>query len=294
MSKEIFHIGYIKCGSTSIQQNLFSPSPFLNFAPRAILEELRSKSLDDLQGLQGSLEELRGRWSPTSRASIFSHEGALVYGVAPEVLLSQVKEISPMGEILIFVRPQWEIMRSLYDMFPVSKLDDRYSGTILPLQEVVDDWISGVDGLADRLKFYHPISVAQEMFGESRVHVFTFSGVFQRDNEIERLANVLGADRSFVDQSLAKRPSNHFSEHILRRRFRRILGPVRGSWFVPRSFLVALNTTFGRLAPVKRTEMSPELVKVIKMYYAEDNEKVGELVPELGYSLGLGVPGNQE
>src|SRR6056297_3017600 len=112
--RSLFHIGYIKCGSTTLQDSVLLSAPNLMVAPRELLEILRTPTDPDLAKFDQIFNFYALQAAREGKSIVVSHEGAAVYGVEPWCLLDRIYKISDKNEIVLFVRPQHEIMRSLY------------------------------------------------------------------------------------------------------------------------------------------------------------------------------------
>lgn len=305
MSRIVIHVGYPKCGSTSIQKHLFATHPAINDltpASRMDLSEIASEpSLGRMSTCLVALASSDDRIVATARetwrtmlqskllpgrTSVLSSEDVLVRpevsGTPPATFFARIAECVPDANILFFIRPQHEIIRSRYDMYPVIEYADRTSHRSVPLAAYVDYVLKGDPTFSNGMMFARRIEEAQHHFGAECVHVFTFHEIFNTGTGVARLAHLLGVEEAAIRAAVARPAVNDFAMHATRRRMRRLLGPIHGSWLLPRKTLVAINTRIGRAMKVKRTEMPAGIAARIEAFYAEDNARLNQIVPELG------------
>jgi len=294
----LFHTGFPKCGSTTLQHRLFAAHRRINYLSgnvplgRSISVDERLRSLPARLWSTDEAEVSRAfeAWSAlvaprlvADRVNVFSEEALLVAGAEPAVVLARIARLARNAEVLLIVRPQHEIVRSLYDMYPVTDVDERSSGRAVPIEDYVSSVLeAGAPFSAERFMFARRVEEARAAVGADNVHVMSFHDVFRTGEGAARLARLLEIDGGAVRAAVSAPPVNDFTMHAVRRRMRRLLGPVRGSWFLPRPALVAINRGIGRLGAVSRTEMPQILVDRIGAHFAEDNARLAALVPAVG------------
>lgn len=294
--KLIFNVGYPKCGSTTLQQHLFSRSDGLNdlAADGCSPDSPAARSAFDftnsiISADKGAFERARTIWMRdiasrmcSRRVNVFSREHFVIGDATTDVVFSRLASLHEGSHVLFVVRPQHEIIRSLYDMYPVIERAERASGRSVPLDEYVEAILERDRPFkAETFRVATRVEEAKAYFGERKVHVFWFNRLFRRGEEAERLADLLEIAVADVHRGLAAPPANEFARHAARRRMRRLLGPIRGSWFLPRERVVAINERLAPLLGVKRTKMPPEIMRRIQFAYAEDNALLAELVPDI-------------
>lgn len=295
MTRLIFHLGYPKTGSTTLQHRLFAPHPGIAYlSPNAdpdtpFLRDPRTARFPRALSGADTGAEAQHLWQThmvpqlsADRVTLLSEEDLLFGPAGGAAVLERIAALSPQPELLIVLRPQDEIIRSRYDMYPVIDKADRGTGRSVPLADYIDHILS--DPIyAPNLRFADRIAQAQRLFGADRVHVFAFDDLFRTARARPRLARLLGIAPAEVDAALAGPAANDFVMHATRRRLRRILGPIRGSWFLPVGVLRAINTRLGRAAGIRRTDMSAADRARITAHFADDTARLAALLarPEI-------------
>lgn len=280
----LFHIGYPKCGSSSLQRHVFEGLSAVNYVEEKglWLNEIRFSTCDPDKIAKNIRHKNMQLSVSSSKVNVFSHEDMLFSGAESAVVLQHLACVVPDAHILLVVRPQVEIIRSLYDMKPNLELSGDAGASMVSVNEFVNEIFErGTPFAADRFMFGRWVDLAVQLFGKERVHVFSFSGLFRSGEQIGRLASLLQAEEGAVRAALAKPAVNEFNLHVTRRSMRRLMGPVRASWLVPQPVLAAINRRIARYLPATRTELPHDVVQRIKAYYAEDNARLAELVPEI-------------
>ena len=296
MTSILFHLGYQKTGTSTLQRSLFVDHPDINYmSPNADgttpvlndpLTERFHKTIpvagDDKRAeAQRIWQDHMSSYLDPDRLNLVSEEGFMVGSAGPEEVRDRVAALSPQPEVMFVLRRQQDLIRSLYDMFPTIDRRDHGTAKVDPLDAYIDHML--VDPVfAPYLRYAERIAQAQALFGEDRVHVFTFAEIYKTRAGVPRLAKVLGIPAADILAAISGPAVHDFAMYGARRRIRRILGPVKGSWFLPVSVLRRINAWLGRAAGLKRTTLPPEEEAKIAAFFADDTARLSRLMPELG------------
>ena len=287
MTRILAHLGYIKSGSSSLQNHLFAQHPQLNYLATQLAEDtprtpfqaapLTTRFYRALieDGAPGDLQDLwRTHVAPAldpRRTNILSDETALTVG-DPRTVLTRVADIAPTARILIVTRNQTDLLRSFYDMFPTIRHDESGRGSYADFDGWLDHILDqrGHYDLARNLHYATTIRMAQDIFGTDNVHVIPFEQLFRSETAQAALARCLGIAAEDVSAALARPAVNDHREHAAKKLTRRLLGPVHASWFLPQPVLKRINRALGRVVRSGPTRITEAQRHRIVSHYAED------------------------
>lgn len=305
MSRFVIHVGYLKAGSTSLQHNLFFGNTEIQYLTRDgpasegnALQQSRATS-DFYRKLHGPFQfdaaEVAAHWKnhfgpflSDERINVLSSEGFTLNKIPPAEVARRLHWLLPDAKLLIVIRSQHAMLRSLFAMHPYRTWWGE--SRVLPS----DEWLDSA--LADRgsspagaLFFSSVISTYQALFGVERTGVFLFERLFFELDEMERLALFLGLDEAETVTRLRIKPETPSSRHGFRIRLRQLLGHVHASWLIPRSWISAVVQLGARLFQPKATEFTTRQLNKIKDVYVDHNLKTAAILAEdlrvSGYSL---------
>jgi Sulfotransferase domain len=296
MTRILFHLGYQKTGTSTLQRKLFVSHPDINYmspnadGTTAILRDPFTETFHKTMPVAGPDRRATARqiWQDhmvphldPHRLNLVSEEGFMVGTAGPAEVLDRVAALSPQPEVMFVLRSQQDFIRSLYDMFPNIDPKDNGTSKIDPIADYVDHMLDH-PVFVPYLRYADRIAQAQSLFGPDRVHVFTFAEIYKTRQGVPRLAHLLGVSTDDVLAAISGPAVHDFAMYGMRRRIRRLLGPIRGSWFLPIGVLRAINMRLGRLTGVKRTTLPQAEAARIAAFFAGDTQKLGSLLPSLG------------
>lgn len=291
----IFHLGYPKAGSTSLQTNLFLNSMYFNnvlhqgyrhdtrsLVPRAHTEELtlalKSESPDADARFSALWQKAVSPTLGTETVAVASDENLLFGDAPPETVLGRIQSVAPDAQILLVLRSQADILRSLYDMSPV--LAGRCaSGMSFP--NWVEWLLAGNTNFAERLNYSPVLEGVISYFGKSSLIAVNFSDLFRLESaEMTRISRAMNLPAHVLADCLAQSAANDFQVHSAKRAVQRLLGPVRPSWFLPHNLRRRLLLKLSLFIDAQRTELPEASRRRITDAYASDTLRMREILAD--------------
>jgi len=293
--RPFIHVGYPKAGSSSLQHNVFRNHPHLQLISgirdvgpeginmgglfKPVHENVNDPCLPAVRS--GCNHQIRPRIA-YSRKPVISEEAFTSNRVPVCKVADRLYTLFPNADIIVVIRRQQEVLRSLYDMYPFMPGDKNR----IPVR--FSNWLDGQlenseEGIAGSLKYGSVVEWYKKLFGWSKVHVLLFEGIFEEQWETVRLASILGLKPDDVMKRLASGARNDASIHAFRNLARRINGRFHLSWVLPRSLIRRLVEYGSHIYRGGRTQISQDDVERIAEFYALDNCRTAEI---LGVDLG--------
>ena len=129
----LIHPGYPKSGSTSLQKNIFQRHPDLHCVfPNPAHEAATALFREITHNRDRNMTTVEREWAasitPTFtplRLNVISNERMLSGHRDPTAVCRDFKRLVPEARVLIVFRPQIELLRSIYDMFPFERRDPK-------------------------------------------------------------------------------------------------------------------------------------------------------------------------
>ncbi|MDJ1017536.1 MAG: hypothetical protein QNJ35_13570 [Paracoccaceae bacterium] len=197
----------------------------------------------------------------------------LSFGSAPiKEVFERLASVAPDMEIIVVIRNQTDLLRSWYDMSPV--LGGPGGWRYVNFQTWLDWALSGEFLVANKMFYADEIEAARAVFGASRVHVFTFEGLFVKRAERGALAALLGLEECEVSALLDSSRENNAESHAARKLARRMLGPVHASWFLPRGIRLWLMARAAGFVSNRRTLIPETCYKRVEAFYGDQYYQV--------------------
>ncbi|MEE4208312.1 MAG: hypothetical protein V2I43_03480 [Parvularcula sp.] len=280
MARTIWHIGYPKCASTSLQRNFFAISPSLNYVsvhvpngqendfsrdPRsdAFFRSLQSVVFDSTRS--DALWDDHVRHAISSQGvTVISHELILN---SSRTLNEKIDFIRSRGRdpvIFILYREPHEIIRSYYDYIPY----DAFGGdsrTVLDIKT----WINKCRSAGDRfiweaLRFERIFPGIEEKLPGSMIISLSEA---RRNRSL--LASFFGVPRVEIDNFFAAPPENAASSSGLKKFSRRLLRRKRPSDFLSRRKIEYIERITGRIMPSTKSRLDDASLQAIRQDFQE-------------------------
>lgn len=295
MCRIVFHVGYPKCGSSSLQGNLFEVHPSIDYLSTNVvsptLTEFQADPRTEAFFLsltsddECASDRVQAIWSEhyvpalsEDRITVLSEENLLDAAPPPEEVFARIKSVAPDAQILIVIRDQVEVLRSYYDMYPT--VGEGRSRRYASFSRWLDHALAGEIRLIERLKYSGPVTAAEAAFGSDRVHVLSFDGLFKTKSEVSRLAKCLNINDDDVNEALSRPAINDHRRHAAKKLTRRIMGPLHASDILPQWLIQHANEFIGRLMPRKKTAVSDDEFSRIRKFYLEDNLRLSRSIAQ--------------
>lgn len=201
MQKIFVHIGFHKCGSTSLINNFYSKhseithlgKPYPSDSPvREIVERIIEEKPREYK--KNVCEQLQNTYiSPllNSNKIVTLIDGRIgTYNADKQAeIAKRVKEIFNDPKIIIVIRNQEDLVVSLYNQYiGTSKTNDPFP------KWLNENWSKEID-LSNNLNYYNKISIYADIFGKENICILTLEEM--RDNLklfTEKLCSFIGVD----------------------------------------------------------------------------------------------------
>lgn len=304
------HVGYGKAGSTTLQKNLFANHPelrFFNFyeylegvpeedpvrhfyLSTPYMTELDYRELAQKIDLKKALYREIG---DDPRKTVFSSEAFVTSGYTDNYLKAlRLKELFPEGKVVMIVRNQLDVVRSLFDRWPQHPICVRLTSRLYRFDEWMEATFDDLQrSMLPSYRYDEHVALYRELFGEENLLVLPME-MLKNDPEgySRAIARFMEIDEGRCRELLTRPAQNQaatvrFDRY---RRFRQLLPAIRFRRFLPAGLY---DRAMALLKSGKRhkTEISPRWQQALEAYYGESNRKLQERMP--GLIDGLGYPG---
>ena len=300
----IIHPGFIKTGTTSLQDFLFFAHPqlyALGHPHSSSLDARISNALRRIEGFDDDPAELRSALAvaleacPAGRVAILSDETLTADPRQTATTARRLYHHFPHARILFTIRRQEDLIRSFYGRHgrvlvnAPSPYKDRHVSFVAWLEHAYRNFPAGVLGVAN---YARTIEIYRALFGGERIAILLLEErVADERSFAHRLSTILGIDGATTWQLLANRHSHQqetvrfvrydrFRKHYpaAGRIMARLPGGIRA---VGRGFLEGGNR--------QRAEFPPGWPERLRDLYRQGNrtlvEQYGLPLSEHGYAL---------
>ena len=319
-AKVFIHIGHPKTASTSLQLNLFLNHPEINYLGTAFSRGAQQKKLEDiLAGKEldpGKAQEISDFWRKLltldeisyssssildantfkenlvpkvidkhNKVNVISHEGMTNSCIGDIGLKAKrAHSIFPDAKIILVIRNQIDVLRSLYDMHPTSPFTGVSMGNTLTIESWLDFNFDRIERSYLKGMLYSDIAAYyKQLFGERSVGIFVFEQLKVNPDEFShQLSSFMGIDSSITRKLLSMPPKNTSKDHLVHNFRKKILPGVQFSKILPKETHRQLVNQLTRYAPNKKTRVPDFYKEKIGNFYRETNQK---LITELGIDV---------
>ena len=207
----------------------------------------------------------------------------------------RIQVLCPEAKILIIIRSQLDMLRSLYRDHPFDPRSIGYRPKSVSFSEWLEvDFHLPYGSLANTLLFHRVVSIYESLFSRDQVLVLPLELANKnRSLFVDQLSSFMEIDRQEVDSCLTKTPKNKGVSSLGNRyrRLRSIFAPYVKSMNSSKSFLKGIDKSlFGMLKNIGRTEdikLSKNDVDLIADKFASGNELLAKQrdlsLKDLGY-----------
>lgn len=276
-----FHIGYPKCGSTSLQENLFSGHSEINHFGKEntnfkyFYSKLKHRKYYDAE-IRSDLIKSKLLFS---KINVFSDEGlsnqfySTVIDNYSKAL--KIKNNFPNAKIIIVIRNQADLLRSFYDFsIPDESLNKWLQTEFAQYQKISSD-----DHFLDSLKFDKIIAYYQSLFGLNNVLVLLFEDLKynpkQFANKLSTFLNISEQETIIaMNQSIKKNHTDFINrKRLLQLRKKIFPKNISVSQYLPNFIFKIIQYIFAVYSnkkPQKSNISSKNLKKIYEFYSTSD------------------------
>jgi len=301
-NQPIVHIGYPKAASTTLQRNLFAEHYEINNLSANGYTVKYFQDNKNMRKLYHNLVKLTGieyyysdnlklfnnvitKYMSSEKRNLFSEEALLNQSLGDNYLKAyRLKEIFPNAKIIIVLRNQVDLLRSIYDMRCGG---GRYIAFDKWLERDLKYFNANFSG---GLKFYETVAFYQELFGKHNVEVLLFEELLESIKSFaHKLSAFIDIDAEQTNNLLKNKPLNtakSYQVHNLRVKF---IPGIQFSKVLPKSTHKYLVNKLTEVLPSKKSVMSQYYVDKMHEIYGLSNRKLmdefGLDVAHYGYPL---------
>lgn len=316
------HIGHPKAASTTLQWNLFTNHPQLHYLGPSFCTGTQKKTLDEILFLSKSelkadqAREINKFWRQllvsdevlytknevlekfkeslnnnntgiisNRKSNVISHEGMLNSCIGDNGLKAKrAYELFPQAKIIVVIRNQLDVLRSLYDMHPRAPMSGVAFNKVLSIK----DWLQFNFDKLERgylvgMMYSEHISYYKNIFGKDSVKVLIFEDLKYHPHAFSKeISGFMGIDDSISRELLLKSPKNTSQDHFIHNFREKILPGIQFSKLVPDKTHQYLVEKLTKALPHKKTQVPEEYQEKIRDFYKETNQK---LITELGIDV---------
>lgn len=304
MATPIFHIGFPKAGSTTLQNQIFPNLLGCHFTDAHLNKQHKIKELYvevfKKDGMHFNLKRAQTLASDISESVsedtiIFSEESGLdvIYGY-PDVVTKADRLFQIFGgdlKVVIVVREQLAILKSIYRDHPFDP-NNFLKGKPVGFAK----WIRGIEKRryfrhTDLLYYHRLIAHYDDLFGAKNVLILPLELMSKNSAAFsDSLGEFIGVDANEIELNVGKHPENvgHSANKNRLRRLHRYFPKWRVGRMIPsplRSTLIRFIESGGK----ENIKVSSQLAIQIRNRYAQSNRQLaarcGFDVEALGYSV---------
>jgi len=311
MMKSVFHVGYMKTGSTFLQNVIFAKANSLFFPRHSYAEDthylineiLTVSELEySYDHARRSFHDLQNKSPKTSETLVMSEElltGDLIYPytVSTKEYCDRLKKLDSNAKIIIFIRNQPSMLLTLYKEYLQQGGTNRISGFLK--QEGFNRL------LTQRLNYYYLINYYEDVFGCNNVFLACYEQL--RDEATRTILDMLNFASDQTHESLSQ---HGLEESDLERRINvgtsqrflglaRILNRYRKSRLNPsgivsneswRMFKAIDRRLSGFRATMSNESVAPIILDFAHTHFSVSNALLAQSYPHLnlegrGYSM---------
>ncbi|MDZ7611478.1 MAG: sulfotransferase domain-containing protein [Candidatus Moranbacteria bacterium] len=288
------HIGYPKCGSTTLQRNLLNKHSGINSFGIVYPFKKQEFFNDDIEYFSNQIryfpelefqecfdrkfidEKIRSLVLQ-NKTNIFSNETFLAPFRSDNYLKAQrLKKCFPEAKIMIVIRNQADFLRSFYEMYPFSVFGPGKTGKY----KTFDRWLKEAfedphTSILFAPKYYQLATHYKNLFDKKNIGIFLFEEMVNDTETFSRkIASFLGIDKKETLQLLSQASQNPASEAFLYVFKKRFLPDIEYKKYVDEKIYNFSCRQISKLR--KKPEMSDYWKQKIIDYYKESNRQLAE------------------
>lgn len=273
----IIHIGYQKSASSHLQEKFFKKHPNINYInvehPGQLSEYLYSTYSNNFN--LNYAKQLRDQeifpYLDKHKKNILADERFTACWISPYLVADRLYALFPDAKILVIIRNQFNILRSLYDMHPYSYFTQNKR------------WINFRNWLNNNLEnhdksflegiYYNKIlSYYEKLFGRENINLYLFEELVSLNEKTTLyLSQFLNVTQEELLNYLNVKPKNQASTHALYHLKMKYFPSISFSKFIPRSLIKAVAKLY---QSNQKTEIDSESYDKIYRLYQSDNDNL--------------------
>lgn len=296
MERLLFHIGYPKCASSSLQRHLSQCQPYINylgFQPSGCNSSFDQfffsfLKLNSVNFDTSGPDYYRVRFQEylsADRLNVVSAEHVLSPSTNDIGLQAKkLKALKADARLLVIIRRQEEYILSDYYWRPHAPISvSQSNGRILDLEAWLNCNLQNYDrSILSALDYHRVLSHYERYFPQSNIHVLLYEDLAQSPEQfLQQLSDILGLPSHSDSVLTSNQKSNTWQANVLRRYKRTLLPNVNLRNLMPRRMhsalakMVWLNAH--RLPLLKdRKPLPKHLARQVRHMYAESNRRLAE------------------
>ncbi len=321
--RNFYHVGYGKAGSTTLQSLFFPRHEEIHFYGIRFYEDMTSewpyesaanliKQVVHPEFFEGfdekdlaELEQQKQVAADNNQAFVYSNDHYSLL-VAPEWSTSKMKELMPDAQILLVIRRQQDILKSIYKYKgkELSYVPSKYELKFVEFDEYFDyafsnfnnrgghkarDWVSDYLRIID---FNRLANFYSETFGRENVHIFLFEDLAGNPEKFYReMTEAMGITfddkASYIVNSKAMNPSQNLAQI----RYMSLKSKLFSNFMFTKHFPIlkpASRMLHQKLQRVRAGDIriNPDQMAILSSLYSEGNRELAE-----NFDLDLGSNG---
>ncbi|HEY9865300.1 MAG TPA: sulfotransferase domain-containing protein [Candidatus Obscuribacterales bacterium] len=291
--KVVLHIGYTKAASSTLKIHLFNKHPeinYLNVSDHAPLVDFWENigKLNENEYKFSNNQEIYFDWIQPrlekTKVNLLSHETVLDSRFSDNYLKAyRLKNLIPDAKIMIVVRHQVDILRSLYDMRPNNPLASEFKDKKITFEKWVDmslhpyyfsrSFMSGI-------KYCENIDLYAQLFGQENLGIFLFEDLtINPDLFSEKLSEFLEVDSVTTKQLIFNSRQEHTA---IDNKYYQIRSNFMPKFALSKLIPQSTYKTLKKIAMIslenfyKKTEISEKYQEKIGDIYKDSNQNLIE------------------
>lgn len=271
------HIGYQKSASSYLQEKFFKKHPKINYInvenPGKLSEYLYNTPSNNFK--LNYAKQLRDQeilpYLNEKQINILADERFTACWVSPYLVADRLYTLFPNAKILVIIRNQFEILRSLYDMHPYSYFIQRKRW--LNFKEWLNDNLENHDkSFLEGIYYNKMLSYYAKLFGRENIKVYLFEELVSlNENTILSLSQFLDVTQEELLNYLNVKPENKASTHALYHFKMKYFPSISFSKFIPRPLIKTVAKLY---QSNQKTEIDSESYDKIYKLYQNDNNNL--------------------
>lgn len=268
------HVGYQKSASSHLQEKCFKKHPDINYInvenPGKLSQYIYATSFNNFNFPYAY--QLRDSeiipYMDNGKTNILADERFTSCWISPYIVADRLYNLFPEAKILVIIRNQIDILRSLYDMHPYSYFAKKKHW--LNFKDWLNDSLENHDkSFLNGIYYNNIISYYGQLFGKENINIFLFEELISLSKvTTQALSQTLRIPQEELVNYLNVNPENTASTHLLYHFKMKYFPFIRFSKFIPRSLIKTVAKLY---QSNRKTEIDSESYDKIYALYQSNN-----------------------